>query len=574
MPNLDAFIELYRNEGLSFIPIPYKSKVPAIEWKQFQQTRPDDGQVKDWFNGRDTNLAVICGSVSDRLVVLDFDSEEGFEKFFMASSEKIGRDIFDFTRISKTARGYHVWVKVTEHVKNQKYPALDIKSDGGYIIAPPSVHPDGATYELLNPDIPIRKVQNLGEIEIDVTAKPQGKREITNNEPYWVTQALAGVVDGERGDTAIKIAGYFRNLMPIGITTSLLVDWNLKNRPPMEEARILKTVESAYKYPEHKPMANSIYTPYNNCPDGKAADTECDKSVTENVTGVGENATLPLAKRIEDFFRDSSGWVSVDQIDREFEIRTATEKTNRRKIIQRLKDSVTIECHQRDNRLFRFINTKVRLIDFKAATIRTPLAVKYPFGIERYFKTYPGNIIALAGAADSGKTAILLNFIRLNQFDFPIYYQSSEMGKEELASRLEKFEGIKLEEWNFTAEERSSNFSDIIQPDAINIIDYMELSRDFYVVAEYLRQIHDKLGSGICLVALQKKRNADLGRGGDFGLEKPRLYLSIDAGKCTIQKAKNWVNPEVNPNNLVINFKIVGGCRFLITNDWHMEGLK
>jgi len=295
------------------------------------------------------------------------------------------------------------------------------------------------------------------------------------------------------------------------------------------------------------------------------------------VTEVGENggnATLPLAKRIEAFFRDSSGWVSVDQIDREFEIRTATEKTNRRKIIQRLKDSVTIECHQRDNKLFRFINTKVRLIDFKAATIRTPLAVKYPFGIERYFNTYPGNIIALAGAADSGKTAILLNFIRLNQFDFPIYYQSSEMGKEELASRLEKFEGIKLEEWNFTAEERSSNFSDIIQPDAINIIDYMELSGDFYVVADYLRQIHDKLGSGICLVALQKKRNADLGRGGDFGLEKPRLYLSIDAGKCTIQKAKNWVNPEVNPNNLVINFKIVGGCRFLITNDWHMEGLK
>ena len=62
--SLDAFIERYRNEGLSFIPIPYKRKIPSIEWKQFQKKRPDDGQVKGWFNGRDTNLAVICGSVS------------------------------------------------------------------------------------------------------------------------------------------------------------------------------------------------------------------------------------------------------------------------------------------------------------------------------------------------------------------------------------------------------------------------------------------------------------------------------------------------------------------------------
>ena len=77
MKKLDSFIERYRNEGLSFIPIPYKSKVPAIEWKQFQQMKPNDGQVKSWFNGRDTNLAVICGSVSGGLVVLDFDIESG-----------------------------------------------------------------------------------------------------------------------------------------------------------------------------------------------------------------------------------------------------------------------------------------------------------------------------------------------------------------------------------------------------------------------------------------------------------------------------------------------------------------
>jgi hypothetical protein len=510
--------------------------------------------------------------------VLDFDSKEGFDKFYLTFIEKTAFELFDFTRISKTARGYHVWVKVAEPVRNQKYPALDIKSDGGYIIAPPSVHPDGPTYELMNPCVPIRNIQSLSDIGIDVTTKPVETAYSSSNSPNWVSMALAGVADGSRGDTAIKLAGYFRNLMPVDVTTTLLLDWNRKNQPPMAENQIYQTVKSVYKYPEHPILASKESTKESillyNCLDSQLADMECDKIVTENVTCNGENQDIvipPLAKRIEDWIKDSTGWFSYEDIDREFCIKTEAEKTNRRKIIQRLKDSVTIECHQRDNKLFRFINTKVRLIDFKSAANREPLGVKFPFGIERYFNTYPGNIIALAGAADSGKTGFLLNFIRLNQFNFPIYYQSSEMGKEELAGRLKKFEGIDLEEWNFTPEERSSNFADVIRPDAINIIDYMELSSDFYAVADYLRQIHDKLSSGICIVALQKKRDAELGRGGDFGLEKPRLYLSMDKGKCTIQKAKNWVNPEKNPNGLVINFKVVGGCKFIITNDWHEE---
>jgi hypothetical protein len=196
------------------------------------------------------------------------------------------------------------------------------------------------------------------------------------------------------------------------------------------------------------------------------------------------------------------------------------------------------------------------------------LAIRYPFGIESYFRTYPSNVIVIAGAADAGKTAFLLNLIHLNMTEFAIYYQTSEMGAEELASRLQKFEGITLDEWNFTAEERSRDFADVIRPDCINIVDYLELAGDFYMVADYLKQIHDKLSSGIAVVALQKKRGAELGRGGDFGLEKPRLYLSMDANKLTIQKAKNWADPQVNPNGLTRNFKLVDGCNFVFTQDW------
>ncbi len=351
--NLDELIERYRNEGLSFIPVPYKSKVPVIEWKQFQQTRPDDIQVKGWFNGHDTNLAVICGSVSGGLIVLDFDSEDGFWGFDGVCSEKTGIELFDFTRVSKTARGFHVWLRVSEPVKNQKSPKLDIKSDGGYIIAPPSVHPGGAVYEFLDPDIPIRQIDSLKTIGIDLSQKPEANRETSNNEPGWVTQALLGVPDGSRGDTAIKLAGYFRNLMPIRVTTSLLLDWNRKNRPPMEEYRIHQTVKSVYKYPEHPKLAKESTkenTLLYNCPNSQLADTECNKTVTENVTKDGEkekDLPPPLAKRIEDWVRESSGWFSYEDIDKEFGIKTEGEKSNRRMIFKRLKESVTIESHPR-----------------------------------------------------------------------------------------------------------------------------------------------------------------------------------------------------------------------------------
>jgi len=285
-----------------------------------------------------------------------------------------------------------------------------------------------------------------------------------------------------------------------------------------------------------------------------------DKSVTKSVT---------LAQQIEDFVTGTTGWFSYEEIDRELCLVQAGDKANRRQILKRLRDAGVLEAHPRDNKLLRYVKVAVRLIDFKAAGMKAPLAVRYPFGIERHFRTYPGNVLAIAGAADSGKTAFLLNFIRLNMHDFSIFYQCSEMGGPELASRLVKFEGLALEDWNFTPEERSRDFADVIRPDCINVIDYLELCGDFYMVAEYLKAIHDRLSSGIAVVALQKKRGAELGRGGDFGMEKPRLYLSMDAGKLTIQKAKNWADSQTNPNGLVCQFKIVNGCTFIVTQDWH-----
>lgn len=364
---------------------------------------------------------------------------------------------------------------------------------------------------------------------------------------------------------------------------SKLNDINVSTASAEDVAKLLG-VEKATAGQDSNQDNKSIY---HYCPPTAPTNSSRNKIVTENVTNPikmpgndtehqtqkTESVTKSLADRIEEWVKDSSGWFSYDDIDKEFGIQGDTEKSNRRMIIKRLKDASVVEQHIKNNKLYRYINTSVRLIDFKNATNAKPLAIKYPFGIENYFNTYPGNIIVVAGSPDAGKTAFLLNLIKLNQHDFSIYYQSSEMGKDELQNRLLNFEGIGVQDWNFTAEERSSNFADVIRPDCINIIDYMELSGDFYMVAEYLKQLHDKLAGGIAIVALQKDPKAPQGRGGTFGLEKPRLYLNMDSGQIAIRKAKNWTRPDQNPNGLVLNYKIIGGCKFLITQDWHQGNL-
>ncbi len=236
-----------------------------------------------------------------------------------------------------------------------------------------------------------------------------------------------------------------------------------------------------------------------------------------------------------------------------------------------MKDTGVIEASPTNNKLYRRIDKTAIRIDFKSAKIRIPLDVRYPapFHFERYVRTFPGNIIVVAGASDAGKTSFLLNLVKENMKRFNIYYFSSEMGDVELAERLSNFKGIGLDDWTFECERRSSNFADVIRPDDFNIIDFMELDRDLFLVAEYIRAIHDKLRNGICVIAIQKNPNSEIGRGGYFGMEKARLYLSMDRGRTKIAKAKNWVTPTLNPYGLCIEYKITGGCKYTLTKDWY-----
>jgi len=204
----------------------------------------------------------------------------------------------------------------------------------------------------------------------------------------------------------------------------------------------------------------------------------------------------------------------------------------------------------------------------------TPVDIWLPLRVSEYAATMPGNIIIIAGAKDSGKSAFCFNIINENESKWDTHYFSSEMGGGEIKLRLKKFPYRSIDQWKFKAYSRSGDFSDVIKPgtNSLNIIDFLETHDDFFAVGGKLKEIHDKLKGGVAIVCLQKNPGLDTGLGGQRTLEVCRIALALDKGKAKIVVAKNFVDSTKNPNNWVISFKLVDGCKIIPGREgWQRE---
>ena len=142
----------YRDNGLQSFCLPSGSKRPSGPWKRFTERPNTTQQLHDMFT-RDSNIAVVCGQISGNLVVLDFDSMAAFRRY-----QRMMAPLLNDALVVKTARGVHVWVRLPFVPRTSKpYPDIDIKGEGGYVVAPRSLHPTGAQYtfwdEFVNPPV-------------------------------------------------------------------------------------------------------------------------------------------------------------------------------------------------------------------------------------------------------------------------------------------------------------------------------------------------------------------------------------------------------------------------------------
>jgi len=212
-----------------------------------------------------TRKTGICG-----LIVVDVDnkdSKKGSET--MLNLELAGFN-FPKTFTTKTPTGgLHLIYKHNEPLKQGTDvlgPGLDIRSRGGYVVAPGSVVPAGQYTFIDNPiaDAPSWLVKKLKanekvekrtiEAKIEVSQETAKKRTLD----YLKKAPLA--IQGDGGDhTTFQVSAKLKDFgVSIDNAFDLLADnWNTKCQPPWDLDELRRKIENAYSYGQNTIGADS-----------------------------------------------------------------------------------------------------------------------------------------------------------------------------------------------------------------------------------------------------------------------------------------------------------------------------
>lgn len=148
---LYAWAVAYRQAGWCVLPA--INKHPILKtWKEYQTKLPTIDQVREWFSNAPDNaqIALITGKVSG-VSVIDIDTHisgcAAKKGLICDCTPQKPEELLAEVGLSLTSctgsGGYHIFCEYTDYLKNtvgMAHPQLDIRSDGGVIILPPSPH--------------------------------------------------------------------------------------------------------------------------------------------------------------------------------------------------------------------------------------------------------------------------------------------------------------------------------------------------------------------------------------------------------------------------------------------------
>jgi len=244
----------YEAKGFSIIPLKPRDKIPLIpSWTEFQVERADREQLGEWWRTwPNANIGVLTGSISGGTYVIDTDSPEAATaiKPILGDMSEVG--------ISATGKGFHLWYWHGGEALNNKAgirPQIDFRGDGGYVVAPPSIHSSGKHYEWVKPIN--GHLRPLPQEFLDLLAA--GSQANAARVKFDTAAALNGIPEGGRDQAIFKLAAKLRGAdVPYEVALELCEQAAANCNPPFREAR--RKVDQAYKYsPGHG--NNSIAPP-------------------------------------------------------------------------------------------------------------------------------------------------------------------------------------------------------------------------------------------------------------------------------------------------------------------------
>jgi hypothetical protein len=226
----DSALAYAQHEGFYVFPLKPRDKVPLTE-HGLDDATTDAMTIETWWaKWPNANVGVRCGPI----IVVDEDTPDALASLAAELGETLPN-----TKVARTGKGRHYYFTQPEgaHLRNSAgklAPGIDTRGEGGYVVAPPSIHPNGTPYVWENNIAPaplpawlaelLRPNENgrhpLGPLTVREATTPYGQKALEEE-----TRAVAGAPEGTRNDR-LNIAAYSLGQLIAG---SELDEWDARN---------------------------------------------------------------------------------------------------------------------------------------------------------------------------------------------------------------------------------------------------------------------------------------------------------------------------------------------------------
>jgi putative DNA primase/helicase len=212
----------------------------------FKDATTDLSQIMEWWDRHPSANIGIPTGVASRLLVVDCDPRNGGPAERSELAQRFG-PIPDTAEVMTGGGGRHFFFRYEGgSVPKALAEGIDLKGDGGYVVAPPSLHPSGKRYEvdgLSGPKALLKPAEVPAWLRKQISASQNSTgAESSGDSKKWGT--------GERNNNLVSVAGSMRRrgLSREAIEAALLEENGLRCEPPLPVGEVRRIAQSVARY--------------------------------------------------------------------------------------------------------------------------------------------------------------------------------------------------------------------------------------------------------------------------------------------------------------------------------------
>ena len=252
-PKLESALWL-ASLGFSIMPDKPKKKEPLLKsWKPRQEKCASENMIRKWWKDEPkANVGIVTGKISG-IFVIDLDGPGARPMLEKKLGHKLPK-----TPFVKTGRGEHLYFKDDDNITGNRTKVLsdengnsvDVRADGGQVLAPPSVHPNGSLYKWgIKPK----------DDRSNIAMCPPKLIELLTSDAEQECEATGQITKGSRNDAVTKEGG--RRLDSCNSENELYKELGEFNRnkcnPPLPQKEIKSIAKSVWRYKKDKKSGES-----------------------------------------------------------------------------------------------------------------------------------------------------------------------------------------------------------------------------------------------------------------------------------------------------------------------------